>query len=90
MSDDVATHASAWRVATEYAVPAPPRDPVLTDATTHWAMVVTLLLLLPPLGWLQLTHRHDMAVAPRIAIAALSALLVVAAWSTALRLQPWA
>ncbi len=53
-------------------------------------MHLTLLLLLPPLGWLQLTHRHDMAVAPRIAIAALSALLVVAAWSTALRLQPWA
>ena len=59
MSDEIATHASAWRVATVYDVPAPPRDPVGADATTSWAMVLTLLLLLPPLGWLQLSHRSD-------------------------------
>ena len=59
MSDEFATHASAWRVATVYDVPLPPRDPSGTDATTSWAMVVTLLLLMPPLGWLQLRHRSD-------------------------------
>ena len=89
MSDEIATHASAWRVATVYDVPAPPRDPAGADATTSWAMVVTLLLLLPPLGWLQLTHRRDVSPRIRVVIAVVAALLVAAAWATALRLQPW-
>ena len=89
MSEEIATHASAWRTATVYDVPAPPRDPSGTDATTSWAMVVTLLLLLPPLGWLQLSHRGDLDVRIRIAIAVVATLLVAAAWATALRLQPW-
>ncbi len=89
MSDEIATHASAWRDATVYDVPRPPRDPASTDATTSWAIVITLLLLVPPLGWLQLSHRHDVDVRIRIAVAVVSTLLVVAAWATALRLQPW-
>ena len=89
MSDEIATHASAWRVATVYDVPAPPRDPVGADATTSWAMVLALLLLLPPLGWLQLSHRTDVDLRMRVAIAVVAALAVAAAWATALRLQPW-
>ena len=89
MSDEIATHASAWRVATVYDVPAPPRDPVGADATTRWAMVLTLLLLLPPLGWLQLSHRSDVDLRVRVAIAVVAALAVAAVWATALRLQPW-
>ena len=89
MSDDVTTHASAWRVATVYDVPLPPRDPSGTDATTSWAMVVTLLLLMPPLGWLQLRHRSDVDGRVRLAVALVAALLVGAAWATALRVQPW-
>ena len=89
MSDEFATHASAWRVATVYDVPLPPRDPSGTDATTSWAMVVTLLLLMPPLGWLQLRHRSDVDGRVRVAVALLAALLVCAAWATALRVQPW-
>jgi len=89
MSDEIATHASAWRVATVHDVPLPPRDPSGTDATTSWVMVLTLLLLVPPLGWLQLRHRSDVDVRVRVAVAVVAALLVTAAWATALRVQPW-
>lgn len=89
MSDDIATHESAWRVATVYDVPLPPRDPAQSDATTSWAMVVVLLLLVPPLGWLQLGHRTDVDGRIRIAVAVVAGLAVAASWGTALRLQPW-
>jgi hypothetical protein len=89
VDDHVATHATAWRMATEYPTTAPPRDPDLTDVTTSWAMVVGLLLLMPPLGWLQLRHRPDIDSRVRVMTAALSAVLVLAAWTTVLGLQPW-
>jgi hypothetical protein len=89
VSDDIATHASAWRVATVYDVTLPPRDPAATDATTSWAMVIALLLLVPPLGWLQLGHRSDVDVRVRVAVAVVAGLAVAAAWATTLRVQPW-
>jgi hypothetical protein len=48
-----------------------------------------LLLLVPPLGWLQLTHRHELDTRLRWGIAAIATVLVAAAWATALHLQPW-
>jgi hypothetical protein len=89
VSEEFATHASRWRDATVYDVPAPPRDPSATDATTSWAMVIVLLLLVPPLGWLQLRHRTDVDRSVRIAVAVVAGVLWTAAWATTLRLQPW-
>ena len=40
-------------------------------------------MLLPPLGWLQLSHRRDVAPAGRLLIAVVTMLTVVAAWQTA-------
>ncbi|HET7899826.1 MAG TPA: hypothetical protein VFL59_01480 [Candidatus Nanopelagicales bacterium] len=90
MSEEIATHESRWRDSTVYDVPAPPRDPSTSDATTSWPMVLVLLLLVPPLGWLQLRHRTDVELSVRIAVAVVAGVLWTAAWTTALRLQPWA
>jgi hypothetical protein len=84
-------HAATWRASTAYAVAHPLPDPErdANDTTTSWPVVLMLLLLVPPLGWLQLTHRHELDTRLRWGIAAIATVLVAAAWATALHLQPW-
>jgi hypothetical protein len=77
-------HQTRWRETTVYPATPAPVDPDSDElVVTGWAFVVTLLVLLPPLGWLQLSHRRDVAPAGRILIAAVTLVTVVAAWQTA-------
>lgn len=91
MLHGVPGHAATWRASTAYAVSHPLADPERDgdDSTTSWPVVLVLLLLVPPLGWLQLSHRHELDTHLRWAIATVATVLVAAAWSTALHLQPW-
>ncbi len=73
------------RTATVYPeTPAPP-DPEATrdDITTSWAVVLPVLLFVPPLGWLLLARRGDVDLRVRWAIGALSAALFLAVWAGA-------
>jgi hypothetical protein len=77
-------HLTRWRETTVYPATPAPVDPDTDErVVTGWAFVITLLVLLPPLGWLQLSHRRDVAVAGRLLIAAVTMLTVAAAWQTA-------
>ena len=91
MYHGVPGRAATWRATTAYAVAHPLPDPERdeADSTTSWPVIVMLLLLVPPLGWLQLSHRHEVDVRLRAGICALATLLVLASWGTALHLQPW-
>jgi hypothetical protein len=85
-----ADHVSAWRDVVVYDTPAPPSDPESTgvDATTNWATILLLLLLVPPLGLLQLSRRHDVDLRLRLYIAAVALLLLTVAWGQGLGLLP--
>ncbi len=79
-----ATHPAGPRTSTVYPATPPHGDFFDVDPTTAWPMIVLVLLLIPPLGWLLLAYRHDMVIPLRIAIAAQSLLLVGAIWVGAL------
>jgi len=83
-------HPDGPRTATVYPATHPLPDPEddSTDATTSWPVIALVLLLVPPLGWLLLARRDDVAVAPRVALAALSALWFAALCAVALEIVP--
>jgi hypothetical protein len=83
--DEIERHESTWRESTSYPATRPRRDPG-GSPTTDWPVIVTLLLLVPPLGWLQLARRDDVEPLLRTGIAFVALLLVVAAWVGSLRL----
>ena len=94
VSDDIAgspvIYRSSTRTVSMYPLTRSRQDPelVLDDASTSWLMVMALLLLIPPLGWLQLSHRGDMDGRLRIAIAALASAIALAVWAGVLQLHP--
>ena len=82
--DGTVIQLSRWREATVYPATPAPLDPDSDQVTvTGWPFIVTLLLLLPPLGWLQLAHRREIDVPARLLIAVVALVTVVAAWQTA-------
>ena len=86
----VAAHDAGPRTATSYPVPPPPYDPgvVGSDLTISWPVIMVTLILLPPLGALQLSHRRDVPAGLRIAIAMLALVVVVMTWAGGLSLLP--
>lgn len=80
------------RVATMYAVTPPRHDPgpVTGDVARSWAVIVWLLLLVPPLGLLVLDRRHELSLALRIAVGLVAMLLVTATWAEVFSITPWA
>jgi hypothetical protein len=86
----VAVHDAGPRTATSYPVPPAPYDPgvVGSDLTISWPVIMVTLILLPPLGALQLSHRRDVPVGLRVAIALLALVVVVMTWAGGLRLLP--
>jgi hypothetical protein len=85
----IAVHDSPARVATIYPATAPKHDPgrVSDDVARSWAVVVWMLLLVPPLGFLLLDRRHEIQLPLRIAIGITSMLVVGAFWLEVLHLQ---
>lgn len=83
----VATHDAGPRRSIAYPVTPAPYDPELLggDITISWPMIVVTLLLVPPLGALQLTHRTDVPVRLRLAIAGLALVVVGLTWVDGLR-----
>ena len=73
------------RTATVYPETPPPPDPEAGsgELTTSWAVVLPVLLFVPPLGWLLLARRRDVDLRVRLAVAALSTALFVAVWAGA-------
>lgn len=68
------------------ALPAP-EDPDYDDGgTTAWAWIIPLLILLPPLGWMQLARRRDVRLRAKLLIAGVAAVWLVAAYQSALNL----
>jgi hypothetical protein len=92
MSTETVTvvHDGGGRQATYYPLTPPPYDPELVgrDITLGWPLLLITLLLVPPLGALQLTHRTDVPVALRVAISLLSLVVVVMAWALGLQVLP--
>jgi hypothetical protein len=56
------------------------------DVTISWPMIIVTLILVPPLGALQLTHRKDLPVGLRVAIALLALVIVMLTWINGLRI----
>jgi hypothetical protein len=85
-------HDDGPRRATSYPVTLPHFDPEVVghDLTTSWPVIMLTLVLVPPLGALQLTHRVDVPVRLRIAISLLSVVVVAMTWASGLRLLPLA
>ena len=81
-------HDSGPRRSWSYPVTPAPNDPELLgrDVTISWPMIIVTLILVPPLGALQLTHRKDIPVRLRVAIALLALVIVVLTWMNGLRL----
>ena len=81
-------HESGPRRNWSYPVTPAPHDPELLgrDVTISWPMIIVTLILMPPLGALQLTHRKDIPVRLRVAIALLALVIVVLTWMNGLRL----
>ena len=81
-------HDSGPRRSWSYPLTPAPHDPELiaSDVTISWPMIVVTLILMPPLGALQLTHRKDIPVGLRVAIALLALVIVVLTWMNGLRL----
>jgi len=92
MSYDTATvvHDGGPRRATYYPVTPPPYDPELVgrDVTLGWPLLMLTLLLVPPLGALQLTHRTDVPIGLRAAISLLSLVVVGMTWAVGLQVLP--
>ena len=86
----VAVHDAGPRTAVSYPATPPPLDPELVgrDLTISWPVIMVTLILMPPLGALQLTHRRDVPVPLRIAIALLALVVVVMTWASGLSLLP--
>jgi hypothetical protein len=86
----VAVHDAGPRTATYYPMTPPPYDPeaVADDVTISWPVILVTLLVMPPLGALQLTHRRDVPAGLRIAIATVALLVVALAWTCGLSLLP--
>ncbi len=86
----VAVHDAGPRTATAYPVTPPPFDPgvVGNDLTISWPVIMVTLILLPPLGALQLSHRRDVPLGLRVAIALMALLVVVMTWACGLSLMP--
>ncbi len=86
----ISVHDGGPRRATYYPVTAPPYDPELVgqDVTLGWPLLMLTLILVPPLGALQLTHRTDVPIGLRVAIATLSLVVVGMAWAVGLQVLP--
>ncbi len=86
----VAVHDAGPRTATSYPLTPPPFDPeaVVDDVTISWPVILVTLLVMPPLGALQLTHRRDVPAGLRVAIATVALLVVALAWACGLGLLP--
>ncbi len=86
----VAVHDAGPRTAVSYPVTPAPYDPefVGRDVTISWPVIMVTLILMPPLGALQLTHRRDVPVQLRVAIALLSLVVVAMTWASGLSLLP--
>jgi hypothetical protein len=84
----VAVHDAGPRTATAYPMTPPPLDPEVGDVTISWPVILVTLLVMPPLGALQLTHRRDVPAGLRVAIAAVAVLVVALAWACGLGLLP--
>jgi len=80
-------HDAGPRRSWSYPVTPAPHDPELLgrDVTISWPMIMVTLILVPPLGALQLTHRKDLPVGLRVAIALLALVIVVLTWGNGLR-----
>lgn len=83
-------HSDGPRASTSYRTPPPPPDPrtLGSDVTVTWPLLVVTLLLVPPLGALQLRHRVDLPLGLRVAIAVVATAVVTLAWATGLGLGP--
>jgi hypothetical protein len=92
MSTETVTvvHDGGQRRATYYPLTPPPYDPELVgrDVTLGWPLLIITLLVVPPLGALQLTHRTDVPVGLRVAISLLSLVVVGMAWAVGLQVLP--
>ena len=86
----VAVHDAGPRTATSYPRTPPPPDPeaIGDDLTISWPVVLVTLLVMPPLGMLQLRHRRDVPAGLRVAIATVALLVVALAWACGLGLLP--
>jgi hypothetical protein len=86
----VMTHDDGPRRATSYPVAPARLDPerVVDDVTISWPVIMLALVLVPPLGALQLTHRSDVPVGLRVAISVLSLVVVAMIWAGGLRVLP--
>jgi len=80
-------HDAGPRRSWSYPLTPAPNDPELVghDVTISWPMIIVTLILVPPLGALQLTHRKDLPIRLRLAIAALALIIVVLTWVDGLR-----
>jgi len=80
-------HDSGPRRSWSYPLTPAPHDPefIGRDVTISWPMIIVTLILMPPLGALQLTHRKDIPVGLRVAIALLALVIVMLTWVDGLR-----
>jgi hypothetical protein len=83
-------HDDGPRRATSYPLTPARRDPELVghDLTISWPVIMLALVLVPPLGALQLTHRSDVPVGLRVAISLLSLVVVAMIWASGLSVLP--
>jgi hypothetical protein len=92
MSTETVTvvHDGGPRRATYYPLTPAPYDPELVgrDVTLGWPLLMLTLLLVPPLGALQLTHRTDVPTGLRVAISLLSLVVVGMTWAVGLQVLP--
>jgi hypothetical protein len=86
----VMTHDDGPRRAIAYPVMPARLDPEGpgADLTISWPVIMVALVLVPPLGALQLSHRTDVPVGLRVAISALSVVVVAMIWASGLRVLP--
>jgi hypothetical protein len=86
----VMTHDDGPRRATSYPVTPPRHDPqrLADDVTISWPVIMLTLMLVPPLGALQLTHRSDVPAGLRVAISLLAVVVVAMIWAGGLRVLP--
>ena len=86
----VMTHDDGPRRAIAYPVLPARLDPegLGADLTDSWPVIMVALMLVPPLGALQLSHRTDVPVGLRVAISLLSVVVVAMIWASGLRVLP--
>jgi hypothetical protein len=85
----VVAHSGA-RISTTYRLVPSRQDPELgvDDPSTTWPVVILLLMLVPPLGWLQLSERHDLDIRLRRAVALVCFAILVTVWEGVLQMHP--